>query len=50
MSEATALRLAAAIERLAELLEAREDPGEAISFQLGPILPKHRPRAVAQRR
>lgn len=49
MNEDTALRLAAAIERLAALLEDK-DAGEEVIFALGPILPKHRPHVAGRRR
>jgi hypothetical protein len=48
VTEETARRIAEALERLAAAAEAQAE--EAVSFPLGPILPKDRPRAGGRRR
>jgi hypothetical protein len=48
VSEETAQRIAAALERLAAAAEAQTAASAEVTFPLGPILPKDRPRSRAR--
>lgn len=48
VSEETARRIAAALERLAAAAEAQAADSAEVTFPLGPILPKDRPRSRAR--